>query len=142
MNDAIKKSHLCNKTKFATEKDALHSLKKIQKRSSRKTVPQRAYLCRCGAWHLTSKVDVFEEAKKVETLKNEIVMLKLKIKGLEQALSVMARTNTTKEGIEARKDAIVQELKRQLSDQKKINKRLRNDNKELISKIHTKNQNG
>ena len=137
-----KKNFVCKKVKFASEKDALFSIKKIQKISDRKIVPSRAYLCKCGAWHLTSKVDVFVEAKKVEKLQEEIDTLKAKIKELEQALKTVEKEKNSKEGIEARKSHIVSELKKQLSSQKNMNKKLRQDNVELIMKLHKKNQNG
>lgn len=45
----------CKKTKFATEEYAAAYVKKLQKTSKRKVVPQRTYLCpECLTWHLTS----------------------------------------------------------------------------------------
>lgn len=66
----------CKKVKYGSEKDALFALDKIKQESNRKVIPLRTYKCHCGAWHLTSRMDVKEIQKENEQLKQEISQLK------------------------------------------------------------------
>ena len=136
--------YLCNKVKFGSEKDALFSLKKIKETSDREIIPIRAYHCKCGAWHLTSKRDVFKDDKRVEQLEAEIETLNIKIAELEKTIkdnNAKSVQTIAKKGNEKINEKI-SIIKAQLKVQKEMNKRLRNDNNQLISKLHNKNQNG
>jgi|688.fasta_scaffold28482_8 hypothetical protein len=136
--------YLCNKVKFGSEKDALFSLKKIKETSDREIIPIRAYHCKCGAWHLTSKRDVFKDDKRVEQLEAEIETLNIKIAELEKTIkdnNTKSVQTIVKKGNEKINEKI-SIIKAQLKVQKEMNKRLRNDNNQLISKLHNKNQNG
>lgn len=126
--------YLCNKVKFGSEKDALFSLKKIKETSDRKIIPIRAYHCKCGAWHLTSKRDVFKEDERVEQLETEIKNLNLKIAELQKIIT----DNNAKKGNEKNEKLSV--IKAQFKVQKEMNKRLRNENNQLKAKLHTVNQ--
>jgi hypothetical protein len=64
-NNRQKKVYICKKVKFANEKEAELGLQKIMENSDRDKVPIRAYLCNCGSWHLTSKVDKFPNPNNV-----------------------------------------------------------------------------
>jgi len=136
--------YLCNKVKFGSEKDALFSLKKIKETSDREVIPIRAYHCKCGAWHLTSKRDVFKDDKRVEQLEAEIETLNIKIAELEKTIkdnNAKSVQTIVKKGNEKSNEKI-SIIKAQLKVQKEMNKRLRMDNGQLISKLHNKNQNG
>ena len=71
----------CTKTRFATEKDAAFYISKIKNKSTRDVIPTRSYLCRCGAWHLTSKKDFVGENNelllKVTFLEEQVKKLKI-----------------------------------------------------------------
>lgn len=55
----------CVKVKFRSEKDAQFYIDKLAKKSTRKVIPQRSYLCRiCNTWHLTSQPNKFLIEKK------------------------------------------------------------------------------
>ena len=62
----------CKKVKYASEEYALFDVSRIKKKSNRDIVPFRVYLCHCGSWHLTSKLD-----------KREAEINELKIKNIE-----------------------------------------------------------
>lgn len=47
----------CKKVKYSTEEFALFDIERIKQKSTRNKIPSRAYLCFCGSWHLTSKID-------------------------------------------------------------------------------------
>lgn len=136
--------YLCNKVKFGSEKDALFSLKKIKEVSDREVIPIRVYHCKCGAWHLTSKRDVFKNDGRIDELEAEIKTLNLKIAELEKTIkdnNAKSVQTIVKKGNEKINEKI-SIIKAQLKVQKEMNKRLRIDNGQLISKLHNKNQNG
>lgn len=74
---------LCNKIRYATEKDALFALEKIKEQSIKQKKPIRAYKCYCGAWHLTSRKDLKDIAAENAELKNTINNLNQKIINIE-----------------------------------------------------------
>lgn len=130
-----------SKVKFATEKDALFSLKKITKTSDRKVIPIRAYECNhCGNWHLTSKTDRFED--QVAPFKAEIEALKLKISEQQQTIDGLTKRNNKEENIAVKIDKRVKEMQTQVGKLTLTIKRLREDNSELINKYHTKKDDG
>lgn len=72
----------CKKTSFVNELFANCYIDKLQKTSSRKLKPVRAYLCEnCLNWHLTSIVGFEEE--RYNNLERQIINLKSKIEHLE-----------------------------------------------------------
>jgi hypothetical protein len=74
---------LCNKIRYATEKDALFALEKIKEQSIKQKKPIRTYKCYCGAWHLTSRKDLKDIAAENAELKNTINNLNQKIINIE-----------------------------------------------------------
>lgn len=79
----------CNKTFFATEKDALFFLDKLKRTSSRNKIPTSTYLCtKCLLWHLTSSGEsilAIEERVK-EKYKSTIKNLEAKNLELKQRI--------------------------------------------------------
>lgn len=65
----------CVKVVYGSEELALWDIDRIQKISTRSKVPVRAYLCKCGGWHLTSQDKQIDEsiatALKIEIAKLE-----------------------------------------------------------------------
>lgn len=72
----------CKKASFVSEKEALFSLEKIKKVSTRQVIPTRVYLCFCGKWHLTSRLDIKEIEKENQELKKKNDILEKKIQAL------------------------------------------------------------
>ncbi len=76
------------KVKYSSEKFALCDIDRIKKlikknNTKREKTPSGAYLCSCGSWHLTSKVDkkdeiIFNLKTSFKELKNENNILKQK----------------------------------------------------------------
>ena len=86
----------CKKVYFGNEKSAEYYIDKLNKTSSRKVKPVRAYLCeRCLNWHLTSIIS--EESKQIIHKDRQIANLKAKIKHLEN--EVQRLTNKVKNGL-------------------------------------------
>lgn len=123
---------ICSKVKYASEEYALFDVKRIKKKSTRDKKPLRAYLCFCGAWHLTSKVD-----------KKDIIIhdLKLKIIELETTIRDMAKNQNKEDRIEFRKDERLIELKKENKTIRESNVKLRQTNSKLVGDvIQLKNQ--
>jgi hypothetical protein len=130
-----KEKFVCKKVKFATKKDAEFSISKIKNTSTRNVIPVRAYECKCGAWHLTSKRDMHNDANRIQELEEEKELLNAKIKELEQALKSTDKQSDKEYKIEAKKDKLVKELNHQLKLSLKTNERIRKDNEELIIRL-------
>jgi hypothetical protein len=130
-----KEKFVCKKVKFATQKDAEFSISKIKNTSTRNVIPVRAYQCKCGAWHLTSKRDMHNDASRIQELEEEKEVLMAKIKELEQALKITDKQSDKEYRIEAKKDDLVKQLNNQLKLSLKTNERIRKDNEELIMRI-------
>jgi hypothetical protein len=115
------------KVKYATEKDALFDVERIKKKSTRKTVPIRAYECYiCGSFHLTSRmdykdIDIFKLNKEIERLKGELKLLESKDS---------EEIKEEQKGI--RKEQVIVEMKKENSTLRKKNKQLRTDKSNLI----------
>ena len=75
----------CVKTRFATEKDALFYIEKLNKTSKRAKNPTHAYLCpHCKVWHLTSHdlspLTIEDKCReRVTNQKNKIKQLELSV---------------------------------------------------------------
>jgi hypothetical protein len=83
----IKKSVLiCRKVRFTSEALAKTQLSAIREKSTRKKVPIRVYLCKCGFWHLTSRPDSFELESEVSTLKLENASLSESLKKAKEQI--------------------------------------------------------
>lgn len=48
---------LCSKKSYPTRKLATTAMNLVRARSSKREIPTRTYLCKCGQWHLTKKPD-------------------------------------------------------------------------------------
>lgn len=77
------KNKICKKVKFACENAALFAMKKIKETSKKKVLPVRPYSCYCGAWHLTSRLDIKDIQAENKLLKDKIKELEEKIYALE-----------------------------------------------------------
>ena len=129
----------CTKTKFATEKDAQFYINKIKKKSTRAVIPTRAYLCRCGTWHLTSKKDFVVENN---TLLLRIVELEEQVKNLTKQVSnlkednISLRSGSNKElSLAVKTDDRVKKLNDTLAINKSTLNILRKSNSELITRL-------
>ncbi len=116
------------KVKYASEKDALFDIKRIQKTSNRSVVPTRAYKCySCGSYHLTSRIDykdldIIKLQKEIKRLKGELKLLESK--NAEEINSELKKI---------RRESIILEMKKENSTLRKKNKQLREDNSNLIN---------
>jgi hypothetical protein len=86
-----KATFVCKKAKFPNQEEAEVSLKNIKDTSNRNVIPVRAYLCKCGAWHLTSKRNMHDDANRIQELENEKQGLNDTIIGLNEQLKENAR---------------------------------------------------
>ena len=127
----------CKKVKYASEEYARFDIARIKKKSNRDIVPFRVYLCHCGSWHLTSKLD-----------KREAEINELKIKNIE----LQKELNETKNDFQKRLDEITKnqniedriliktderiiELQKGLASSNRKTKDLRKTNLELICEL-------
>jgi len=85
----------CTKTKFATQKQADYFINKLQRTSTRQSVPLRSYLCQhCFSWHLSSseqrvttqiqlnncQAEIKEKNQLIQKLEKTIHELRVKLK--------------------------------------------------------------
>jgi len=120
------------KSCYSSEKEALAHIEIIKKKSTRNKIPVSAYFCQCGRWHITSRIN---QQKLIETnneLGREIEKQKNEIKLLKELNSSILKKNNKKENIEVKIDKRVKEINLALMEQKKVIKRIRQDNEELI----------
>jgi len=108
----------CKKVHFRCEQDALYSLEKIKKTSKKKVIPVRAYLCKCGFWHLTSKASAHHDSP--EELKQRIGELEKEINNLKQR-------NNREENVAVKSNSRIKSLTLE-------NESLRRENAELKTK--------
>lgn len=128
----------CNKTKFASEKDAVFYITKLRKTSKRDTIPIRSYKCWCGAWHLSSKKSHTEMLADIERLEKENVMLKSE---LDQLRNAKTKEELIEVKIAVRKDELVAKMQKEINKLTQTIKRMRKDNEELIMKnLRTENK--
>ena len=99
----------CKKVKYATEKEALVQLEKIISRSSKAKNPSRAYSCFCGAYHLTSRLDI----KDIQT-ENEL------LRSVNQKLVKQINELVSKENMEIKSKIAIDEIV--INQRKQINK--------------------
>jgi hypothetical protein len=83
----------CNKIHYKTEEDAKKHLSKIRLGSTREILPVRAYLCYCGYWHLTKRLDIKEIEKENENLKDLIKKLRFRISSLMKQKKILIKKN-------------------------------------------------
>ena len=81
-----KVTFVCKKSKFANEEEAEASIKKIKNTSNRSVIPVRAYLCKCGAWHLTSKRNFHDDVNRIQELETEKQKLNETISALHEQI--------------------------------------------------------
>lgn len=110
----------CQKVRYSSKEFADADIERIKNISDRKKIPLRSYLCKCGAWHLTSKIDISEIFKENETLKERIREL--------EKISVNFSSP----------DSLVQSLQQQVKNKDQIIKNLRKTNRELVIKTLVK----
>jgi len=123
----------CNKKScYASEKEALKHIEIIKKKSTRDKIPVRAYFCQNGHWHITSKVS----SEKLLETNNELGRLieeqKQEIALLKELNNEALKKNNKEENIQVKVDKRIVELNKAITEQKKIIKRIRIDNQELI----------
>lgn len=116
----------CLKTSYANEGAANDDILRIQAKSKRNKVPQRAYLCDCGKWHLTSQS--INWIDRINKLREEIKTLKLEI-------LILQKTESKEIRLQLKKDEQIIAMRK--GEQKNLDtiKRLRSDNRELIDEI-------
>lgn len=123
---------VCRKVKYASEEFALFDIHRIKIKSSRKIIPTRVYFCRCGSWHLTSRMD--NKQVLISKLQLENHQLKLKVEELtkmnQEGLSELDKN----ERLELRRDKMLKEFKKGLKTTQTHNKALYKTNSELIHK--------
>ena len=107
---------ICEKVRYSSKAFADADVEKIKNSSNRQKIPLRSYLCKCGAWHLTSKMNISELIKENEELKE-------RIRELEKTYVSFSSP-----------DALVQSLQQQLKNKDQIIKNLKKTNSELIIK--------
>jgi len=90
-----KVTFVCNKVKFANQDEAEISIKKIKDTSNRNVIPVRAYICKCGAWHLTSKRNFNEDINRIQELETEKEKLNETIGELNEQLKENIKTIKT-----------------------------------------------
>lgn len=76
----------CEKVRYGSKQFAEMDIVRIQSKSQRSKVPQRAYFCHeCHSWHLTSQLSEIqmEDKQRIQFLLKENEMLKDKNKQLE-----------------------------------------------------------
>jgi len=84
--------HICKKTSFIDEQQALFYIEKLQATSVRKKKPIRAYLCeKCFTWHLTSIQD--GSNKEIETLRSKLSVKEKEIEDLKLQIDYMVDKN-------------------------------------------------
>lgn len=120
----------CNKVFFATEKDALYYINKLNKTSTRSYKPSRPYLCeKCNTWHLTSTITVdYAMENKVKSLK-------------EKNEKLVSDLNNSKNEIvkDIHKEDIYKDINRKLKEQIARNDDLKKWLSETIGKLSTAN---
>lgn len=122
----------CKKVKYSTKEFALFDIERIKKKSKRNKIPNRAYLCKCGSWHLTSGMD--NNKILISKLQLENFELKERIKELTKINQDVLSELEKDERLKIRKDKTVLELKTGLKTTQKHNKSLIKTNADLIHK--------
>ena len=126
----------CKKTKFATEAFAEAAIKEMQKTSRRDKKPVRSYLCPdCKTWHLTSRPS--REREEIERLRKIIYAKDAEIKELKATLEQFQAAESKQERNKIRVDERVKQQQGELAALREKNKRLRNDNSDLITKMNS-----
>lgn len=123
----------CKKTQYASEQLALDDVKRIGDKSSRSTIPVRAYKCNhCDFWHLTSKEN------RVEKYIRELLC---ELDSLKKENTTLRKTSDSGEKLKIKIDSRVAELMKANETLYKENKKLRSDNGDLICRnIQLKSQ--
>lgn len=124
----------CKKIKYKAENDALLALNKIKKDTKRKIVPIRAYHCHCGAWHLTSRLDVKDIQEENQKLRQEISQLKDINKVLQDKVSNIINAKDEKILNSLKRDMMFQYQYEETSRLRATCKKLEN----LLSEANTK----
>jgi hypothetical protein len=118
----------CKKVQYATEEYALFDVRRIKQISSRSKMPIRAYLCFCGAWHLTSRAD-----------KKDEIISELKINNNQLEKQITQLTNCGKSNAEEklalRTNKTIIELRKGMETCIQRNKILVKNNNDLISEL-------
>jgi chromosome segregation ATPase len=124
----------CTKVRFATEKDALFYIDKLNKTSIRDKVPIATYLCHhCNLWHLTSRNS--KENQEIFKLRQEIDVLITKIETLVKEAELLKRHNDKDENIVVKKEKRLNDYKERIKQLNKVISKLRYDNSTYISKV-------
>lgn len=109
---------------------------RIAKKSTRPSVPKRAYLCpHCGGWHVTSqthKLDI-----KIAELNKVIENKDAEIDTLKKQLKLAVQKQSLKENVIVKTDQRIIELNKRIKSQSDQLKKLRLENSDTISKLIT-----
>lgn len=116
----------CGKTKYSSEQFALAHIEIIKRKPKRRKTPCAVYLCKCGSWHLTSKLD--RKASTINKLKDDIA-------NLNKQIQVITANNNKELLKQIIKEEQVKSLIATISKHNKTISMLRRDNAQLISKI-------
>ena len=125
----------CKKIKYKAENDAILALNKIKKDTKRKIVPIRAYHCHCGAWHLTSRLDVKDIQEENQKLRQEISELKNKYLELENKIFDIINSPDPKLSLILKKDMMLQYKNWELKKVKEKLSKIEEENAYLLNKV-------
>jgi len=127
----------CKKVKYASEEYALFDVSRIKKKSNRDIVPFRVYLCHCGSWHLTSKLDKREAEINELKIKNIELQKELdEIKSeFQNRLDEIIKNQNVEDRILIKTDARILELQKGLQTSQIKTKELREINIQLICEL-------
>jgi predicted RNase H-like nuclease (RuvC/YqgF family) len=127
----------CKKVKYASEEYALFDVSRIKKKSNRDIVPFRVYLCHCGSWHLTSKLDKREAEINELKIKNIELQKELdEIKSeFQNRLDEIIKNQNKEDRILIKTDARILELQKGLQTSQIKTKELREINIQLICEL-------
>lgn len=128
----IIKNDPCKKVKYSTSKDADMAAAKLRIYSKRDIVPDRSYFCNvCSSYHLTSSKTVIQDnndylSEKYNKIKSDYDKLMISYNLLNK--------NTRDELLKIKKDERVLIFSRTIDSLRKEVRRIREDNRDLITK--------
>ncbi len=130
----------CVKTKYNSEAIALEDIARIKLKSTRKKIPTGTYKCKCGFWHLTSQPNWNDKIKELEERIRLLIIEKLDLVSLNFDLIKEIKEQSKKVNLKVKIDAEVINLKNQLAISLKRNKKLQNDNRDLVIQVVQSNK--
>jgi len=131
----------CKKAPYANEQVAITAILKIRLFSTRQIKPVRAYLCKCGSWHLTSFKLTDDAKNTIDNLNQQITKLKKQQEELNQKYLVeqqQTRKKLNERNKKLNKQKEVIKLNELLNKKDKTIKMLRETVSDLIYKLNRK----